>query len=63
MVIPISKPIIGEEEQAAVRRVLESGMLAQGARVDEFERAWAETLGVKHCVSCANGGYPRAPCA
>jgi dTDP-4-amino-4,6-dideoxygalactose transaminase len=23
--------------------------------VDEFEKAWAETLGVKHCVSCANG--------
>ena len=23
--------------------------------MDAFEQAWAETLGVKHCVSCANG--------
>ena len=23
--------------------------------MDAFEQAWADTLGVKHCVSCANG--------
>ena len=23
--------------------------------MDAFEKAWAKTLGVKHCVSCANG--------
>lgn len=27
----------------------------RGRRVEEFEVAWAETLGVKHCVSCGNG--------
>ena len=44
--IPISKPLIGEEEQNAVRRVLESGMLAQGARVAEFEQSLLLAYGV-----------------
>ena len=53
--IPISKPLLGEEEQVAVRRVLESGMLAQGPRVAEFERAFAEFIGVKHAIATSNG--------
>jgi len=31
--IPIARPILGEDEPAAVKDVLASGMLAQGARV------------------------------
>ena len=31
--IPIAKPLIGEEEKQAVMAVLESGQLAQGAVV------------------------------
>jgi len=54
-VISISKPLIGEEEQAAVRRVLESGVIAQGPRVAEFERAFAAFVGVKHAVATSNG--------
>src|SRR5436190_1731209 len=50
LVIPISKPLLGEEEQAAVRRVIESGMLAQGPRVAEFERAFAEFIGVNKAI-------------
>ena len=53
--IPISKPLLGEEEQAAVRRVIESGMLAQGPRVAEFERAFAECIGVNHAIATSNG--------
>jgi perosamine synthetase len=53
--IPISKPSIGIAEQEAVARVLESGMLAQGPRVAEFERAFAEFIGVKHAIATANG--------
>jgi dTDP-4-amino-4,6-dideoxygalactose transaminase len=53
--IPISKPLIGEAEQAAVQRVLASGVLAQGPRVAEFERAFAEFVGVKHAVATSNG--------
>src|SRR3954447_9183289 len=53
--IAISKPLIGEEEQAAVRRVLVSGMLAQGARVAEFEQSFAEFIGVRHAIATSNG--------
>jgi dTDP-4-amino-4,6-dideoxygalactose transaminase len=35
--IPPAKPIIGEEERAAVDRVLRSGMMAQGPEVAAFE--------------------------
>jgi dTDP-4-amino-4,6-dideoxygalactose transaminase len=53
--ISISKPLLGEEEQAAVRRVIESGMIAQGPRVAEFERAFAGMIGVRHAIATSNG--------
>lgn len=53
--IPIAKPLIGPEEQAAVQAVLESGILAQGPRVAEFEQAFADFCGVKHAVASSNG--------
>jgi perosamine synthetase len=53
--IPISKPLIGEEERMAVSRTLESGLLAQGPRVAEFERAFANFIGVEHAIATANG--------
>ncbi|GAB2552317.1 DegT/DnrJ/EryC1/StrS family aminotransferase [Leucobacter ruminantium] len=40
--IPAAKPIIGDEERAAVDRVLRSGMIAQGPEVAAFEREFAE---------------------
>jgi perosamine synthetase len=53
--IPISKPIIGEAEKAAVLAVLDSGMLAQGPRVAEFERRFAELCGTKHAIATSSG--------
>ncbi len=53
--IPIAQPLLGAEEQAAVAEVLASGQLAQGPRVAEFERAFAEYVGTKHAVAVANG--------
>jgi dTDP-4-amino-4,6-dideoxygalactose transaminase len=44
-----------DEIDAAVREVIAESAFIRGPHVDAFERAWAETLGVKHCVSCANG--------
>jgi perosamine synthetase len=40
--IPPAKPIIGDEERAAVDRVLRSGMVAQGPEVAAFEREFSE---------------------
>lgn len=53
--IPIARPLIGEEEQEAVRQVLASGALAQGKRVAEFESRFAESIGVRHAVAVFNG--------
>jgi len=40
-VIRLTRPVLGEEEAAAVREVLDSGMLAQGPRVKAFEEGFA----------------------
>src|SRR6266705_373680 len=53
--IPIARPLLGEEELTAVREVLASGMLAQGPRVEAFERAFAKDLGRKHAIAVTNG--------
>src|SRR5213594_4706396 len=53
--IPIARPLLGEEELAGVREVLASGMLAQGAKVEAFERAFAKDLGRKHAIAVTSG--------
>ena len=53
--IPIARPILGEDELAAVREVLASGMLAQGPNVEAFEKAFARDLGRKHAIAVTNG--------
>jgi dTDP-4-amino-4,6-dideoxygalactose transaminase len=47
--------MIGDEEKEAVIRVLDSGQLAQGSVVAEFEAAFAEYCGVKHAIATSNG--------
>jgi dTDP-4-amino-4,6-dideoxygalactose transaminase len=54
-VIPISTVVLGPEVEAEVLSVLRSGMIAQGPRVAEFERRFAELTGVKHAVAVNNG--------
>lgn len=53
--IPIVKPLIGDEEIEAVVRVLRSGMIAQGEEVYAFEREFASYVGVKHGVAVSSG--------
>ncbi|MBF6611650.1 MAG: DegT/DnrJ/EryC1/StrS family aminotransferase [Chloroflexi bacterium] len=53
--IQMARPQIGEEEKAAVMAVLDSGQLAQGAVVADFEKAFAHYCGVKHAVATTNG--------
>ncbi len=43
------------EIDAAIHRVLESGSFIGGNEVDILEKRLAEYVGVKHCISCANG--------
>ncbi len=53
--IPIAKPMIGDEEKQAVLEVLDSGILAQGPRVKAFEEAFAALCGVKHAIATSSG--------
>ena len=53
--IPIARPVIRVEEEEAVLRVLRSGILAHGPEVEEFEREFAEYIGVDYAVAVANG--------
>lgn len=53
--IPVARPQIGPEEEAAVLAVLRSGMLAQGPQVEALERAFAAVCGVEHAVAVCNG--------
>ena len=46
---------IKPEIDAAIQEVIAHSAYIRGPHVDQFEKTWAETLGVKHCVSCANG--------
>lgn len=54
--IPAAKPIIGDEERAAVDRVLRSGMIAQGPEVATFEKEFAEqVVQGRTCVAVNSG--------
>lgn len=46
---------IKSEIDAAIAEVIAECAFIRGRQVDAFEQNWARTLGVKHCVSCANG--------
>lgn len=46
---------IKPEIDAAIQDVITQSAYIRGPQVDTFEKAWANTLAVKHCVSCANG--------
>jgi dTDP-4-amino-4,6-dideoxygalactose transaminase len=54
MSIPITKPVIGEQEERAVLQVLRSGWLVQGPKVAEFERHVATYVGAAHAVATSN---------
>jgi len=44
--IPIAKPLIGQEEINAVIEVLRSGAIAEGQKVKDFEIAFADYTGL-----------------
>jgi len=53
--IPVARPAIGQDEISAVTAVLESGILASGERVAEFEKNFADFCGTTHAVAINNG--------
>ncbi|KAF1078998.1 DegT/DnrJ/EryC1/StrS aminotransferase family protein [Methanogenium sp. MK-MG] len=53
--IPVGRPLVGDEEIAAVTEVIRSGMLAQGAVVTAFEDEFAAYCGVQEAVGTNSG--------
>ena len=56
--IPVMRPLLGEEEVEAVAEAVRSGWVAQGPRVARFEQAFAERVGAAQGVavsSCTTG--------
>lgn len=54
-IITHSKPTLGSEEARALAEVVESGHLAQGPRVEEFERGVAAFVGTRGGVAVSSG--------
>lgn len=53
--IPIAKPVIGEEAANRIAEVLKSGMLTHGPLVEEFERELAKYCEYKYAVAVNSG--------
>ena len=55
MKIAIAKPTMQQDEKNKVWEVMESGALAQGATVAEFEQGFSEFINTKHAIATSNG--------
>lgn len=53
--IPITRPLLGDEESEAAAAVVRSGWVTQGPRVAEFEQAVADYCGTAHAVAVSSG--------
>src|SRR3989338_5699587 len=53
--IRIAQPVFGQEEKNAVIEVLESGQLAEGPRVEVFEKEFAKYIGTKFAIATNSG--------
>jgi dTDP-4-amino-4,6-dideoxygalactose transaminase len=54
MKIPITKPVFGPEERAAVVKPLETGWVVQGPFVAEFEKKFTAFSGAAHAVATSS---------
>jgi dTDP-4-amino-4,6-dideoxygalactose transaminase len=54
-IIPHSRPTLGPDEAKAVVAVIESGYIAEGQNVKNFEQAVANFLGAEHAMSTNSG--------
>ena len=53
--ITVGWPCWGKEEKESAISAIQNVRLSQGKFVKEFERLWAEKIGVKYAVACNSG--------
>ncbi|TWB38554.1 UDP-4-amino-4,6-dideoxy-N-acetyl-beta-L-altrosamine transaminase [Nitrospirillum pindoramense] len=53
--LPYGRQSIDEDDIAAVAAVLRGDWLTQGPTVSRFEQAFADVVGARHAIACANG--------
>jgi UDP-4-amino-4,6-dideoxy-N-acetyl-beta-L-altrosamine transaminase len=53
--LPYGRQTIEDDDLAAVAQALRADFLTTGPTVDRFEAAFAEFVGARHAVACANG--------
>jgi perosamine synthetase len=49
--LPVLRPVGGEEELNSIRESIESGWWGKGPKVAEFEKKFAELVGAKYAVA------------
>ncbi|MBS0363266.1 MAG: UDP-4-amino-4,6-dideoxy-N-acetyl-beta-L-altrosamine transaminase [Proteobacteria bacterium] len=54
-ILPYGRQTIEDDDIAAVVEALKGDFLTTGPTVEAFETAFAETVGARHAVACANG--------
>jgi len=53
--IPVSSPLISEDEISLAAEILRSGRLAQGYYVESFEKGFSELVDGAHCIAVNSG--------
>lgn len=54
-ILPYGRQTIDDDDIAAVAEALRGDFLTTGPTVDRFEQAFAQAVGARHAVACANG--------
>ena len=57
IMLPVLKPLGGEEEVSALREVIESGWWGKGPKVAEFEEKFAKMVGHKYAVAVTSASH------
>ena len=56
-VLPVLRPLGGEEESNALKEVIESGWWGKGKKVSELEEKFAKLVGAKHAIAVTSNTH------